>query len=185
MPPRGKIESLPEDTRRWLERALTENGFSGYRELEALLQEKGYFIGRNTINRYGQKLERRMAAIKASTEAAKLIAETARDDQDSRSEAVIALIQGEMLDTIITLQEANEEEVDPADRVALLSKAAKNMATLTRASIVQKRHADDVRRAAREELQREQAAALEQVAKSQGLGEDQVRFWREKVLGIR
>lgn len=33
MAPRSSIDKLPEDVRRWLERALTENGFSGYAEL--------------------------------------------------------------------------------------------------------------------------------------------------------
>jgi hypothetical protein len=33
MAPRSSIDKLPEDVRRWLERALTENGFSGYVEL--------------------------------------------------------------------------------------------------------------------------------------------------------
>ena len=33
MDPRSSVEKLPEDVRRWLERALTENGFSGYAEL--------------------------------------------------------------------------------------------------------------------------------------------------------
>lgn len=33
MVPRSSIEKLPEDVRRWPERALTENGFSGYVEL--------------------------------------------------------------------------------------------------------------------------------------------------------
>ena len=38
---RGKIEGLPEDVRRWLERALTDSGFSGYEALEAMLSERG------------------------------------------------------------------------------------------------------------------------------------------------
>ena len=55
MAPRSSIEKLPEDVRRWLERALTENGFSGYVELETLLREKGYSISKSAIHRYGQK----------------------------------------------------------------------------------------------------------------------------------
>lgn len=49
MAPRSSIEKLPEDVRRWLERALTENGFSGYVELENLLREKGYQIGNSSL----------------------------------------------------------------------------------------------------------------------------------------
>ena len=56
---RSTIEKLPEDVRRWLERALTESGFSGYNELESLLRERGYVISKSAIHRYGQKIERR------------------------------------------------------------------------------------------------------------------------------
>ncbi|WP_334473932.1 phage protein Gp27 family protein, partial [Arsenophonus sp. PmNCSU2021_1] len=51
MAPRSHIEVLPVSVREWLDRALTERNFSGYRELEALLREKGYSIGRAQISR--------------------------------------------------------------------------------------------------------------------------------------
>ena len=37
----------------------------------------------------------------------------------------------------------------------------------------------------REELLREQDANLQKAAVSQGMGEEQIQFWREKVLGIK
>ncbi len=37
---RSSIDSLPKEVRRWLERALTENNFTGYAELESLLKER-------------------------------------------------------------------------------------------------------------------------------------------------
>ena len=64
---RGLVEGLPVDVRHWLERALTESGFSGYEALEAMLAERGYAISKSAIHRYGQKIEKRFAAIKAST----------------------------------------------------------------------------------------------------------------------
>ncbi|MGQ0329788.1 DUF3486 family protein [Citrobacter portucalensis] len=182
---RSTIDKLPEDVRRWLERALNESGFSGYTELETLLRDRGYVISKSAIHRYGQKIERRFGAIRAATEAARMLTEGAADDQDARSEAVIALIQTELFDSIVQLQEAEEGEIDHKDRVALLSKVAKNVATLSRASVNLKKYQADIRREAREELLREQAAALDKAAKAQGLGEDQIRFWREKVLGIQ
>lgn len=182
---RSTIDKLPEDVRRWLERALNESGFSGYTELETLLRDRGYVISKSAIHRYGQKIERRFGAIRAATEAARMLTEGAADDQDARSEAVIALIQTELFDSIVQLQETEEGEIDHKDRVALLSKVAKNVATLSRASVNLKKYQADIRREAREELLREQTAALDKAAKAQGLGEDQIRFWREKVLGIR
>ncbi len=142
---RSTIEKLPEDVRRWLERALTESGFSGYNELESLLRERGYVISKSAIHRYGQKIERRYGAIRAATEAARMLTEGAADDQDARSEAVIALIQTELFESIVQLQEAEEGEVDPKERVALLSKVAKNVATLSRASVNLKKFQSEVR----------------------------------------
>lgn len=177
------VDNLPQAVRVWLDKALVAENFSGYQLLEDELKSRGYSIGKSSIHRYGQKIERRMAAIKASTEAAKMITEGARDDQDARSEAVIALVQTELFETIVNLQEAGDIE-DPAERIALLSSAAKNIATLTRASVTQKRLASDVRKAAREELLREQAAELDKTVQAGGMDEDQAMFWKKKFLGV-
>ena len=44
---------------------------------------------------------------------------------------------------------------------------------------------DEVRRQAREELLKEQDENLKKAAASQGMGDEQIQFWREKVLGIK
>lgn len=179
---RGKIDGLPEDVRRWLERALTESGFSGYEQLEAMLTEKGFSISKSAIHRYGQKIERRFAAIKASTEAARLLTEGAADDQDARSEAVIALVQTEMFESIIALQEAGDEDVDPMERMGLLSKVAKNIASLTQASVRLKKFQSEVREKLSAKLN-----ALEVEAKSgngRAFDAETLRIVREEIYGI-
>lgn len=180
---RSSITALPEDVRRWLERALTEQNFAGYEALEAMLRERGYGISKSAIHRYGQKVERRFAAIKASTEAARIIAEGAADDQDARSEAVIALCQTEIFEAMISLQEAAEvaddEKISPLDRMNAMSKVAKNIATLTRASISQKQYKATVQAKAAEVA--EKAARL---AKQGGLSAKSVTEIRRSILGI-
>lgn len=175
----SSITALPEDVRRWLERALSEQNFSGYEALEAMMRDKGYSISKSAIHRYGQKIERRMAAIKASTEAAKLLTEAAGDDQDARSEAVIALVQTEMFDSIIAIQEADDEELTAADRLGLMSKAAKNIATLARASIAQKQFKTQVQAKAAEVA--DKAARL---ASKGGMSPDAAAEIRKMILGI-
>ena len=184
MPIRGKIEGLPDDVRHWLERALTESNFSGYEALEAMLAERGFSISKSAIHRYGQKIERRFAAIKASTEAARILTEGAADDQDARSEAVIALVQTEMFESIVNLQEAEDEELDPADRIALLSKAAKNIATLARASVNQKKFRLEVQEETRRQLLSEQSKQLEVLQKKGGVTAETQAAIRE-ALGIK
>ena len=127
-----KLAALPEETRQALNRELAARNFSGYEALEDWLRDQGFEISKSAIHRYGQKIERRMQAIKASTEAAKMIVEAAGDDQDARSESVIALVQTEMFDSIIAIQEAGDEDgenkLTPAERLGMMSKAAKNIA---------------------------------------------------------
>ncbi|ECG4947677.1 DUF3486 family protein [Salmonella enterica subsp. enterica serovar Llandoff] len=178
---RSTIDKLPEEVRRWLERALTESGFSGYAELEALMRDKGYLISKSAIHRYGQKIERRFGAIRAATEAARMLTEGAADDQDARSEAVIALIQTELFESIVQLQEAEDEEIDPQVRVALLSKVAKNVATLSRASVNLKKFQQDLREKIAAKMD-----ALEAESKS-GSGRidaETLRRVREEIYGI-
>ncbi|WP_263063027.1 DUF3486 family protein [Dickeya dadantii] len=176
---RSTIDKLPDDVRRWLDRALTDADFSGYQLLETALREKGYSISKSAIHRYGQKIERRFATIKASTEAARLLTEGAADDQDARSEAIIALVQTELFESIVNLQEATEEGLDPAERIGLLSSAAKNIATLARASVNQKKFRLEVQ--ARAEAA---AANIEKIARKGGLSADAVQALRREILGI-
>ncbi|MBG6248253.1 MULTISPECIES: DUF3486 family protein [Symbiopectobacterium] len=176
---RSTIDKLPEEARRWLERALTESGFSGYAELESLLRERGYIISKSAIRRYGQKIEKRFGAIRAATEAARMLTEGAADDQDARSEAVIALIQTELFESIVQLQGADEDEIDPEERVALLSKVAKNVATLSRASVNLKKFQAEVRTKAQQA-----ASNAEKIACKGGLSTDAVQALRREILGI-
>ncbi|MCD7099107.1 DUF3486 family protein [Stenotrophomonas sp. MMGLT7] len=147
MPPPSKIDQLPEDVRAELEQRLISNGFSGYVALSEWLADAGYSIGKSALGVHGQKLERRLAAVRASTEAARLITQAAPDDADDRSNAIISLVQTEIFDAILALQEVAEdgETLDPAARITLLGKAAKNIATLSRASVNRNKWAVEVR----------------------------------------
>jgi len=176
---KSRVSQLPASVRQWLEKALIDRNFSGYAELEALLREQGYVLSRSGIHRYGQQVERRMAAIKASTEASRLITEAAADDKDARSEALHALVQTELFETILNLQEASDEEVDPKERVKLLSAAAKNIATLTRANVTLKRYQAEL-------AIRVQAAANDagKLAIEGGLSPDRAQAIVNRILGV-
>ncbi len=183
MAKRSSVEALPPEVKAWLVSALMEKNFSQYEALEATLQEKGYQISRSAIHRYGQPLQRRLAAIKASTEAARLLTEGAADDQDARSEAVIALVQTELFETLVNLQEATDESIKPEQRVKLLSTAAKNIATLSRASVNLKKYQVEAR-ARLATMTAEAAKKAENLARQGGLTADQAGQIRALILGI-
>lgn len=180
---RSSVEGLPVAVREWLDRALIQGNFSGYEALEAALAERGHQISKSAIHRYGQPLQRRLAAIKASTEAARLLTEGAADDQDARSEAVIALVQTELFESIVNLQEASADEIDPSDRIALLSKVAKNIATLARASVNQKKFRLEVQEETRRQVLEEQSKKLDALQKKGGVTPETRAAIRE-ALGI-
>jgi hypothetical protein len=175
---RSKITRLPGEVRDWLNATLAENNFSGYEQLECELRERGFTIGKSSIHRYGANLERKLSAIKASTEAARLIAQGAPDDADQRSAAVIAMIQTEVFEVLVALQEADAAS-DPMARAKLLSTVAKNVATLSRASVAQKKHEIAIR--AKTQATADRVASL---AKKGGLSAPTVETIKREILGI-
>jgi len=177
MAKRSKISTLPAEVRAWLDKALAEGNFSGYEQLEKLLTDKGFTIGKSSIHRYGQQLEQKLAAVKASTEAARAIAESAPDDADLRSAAVMSLVQTDLFNTMIALQEA--QLADPVDRIKLLAKAAEPIAKLSRAAVNQKKWESEVK------AKIEAAAdAAERIARKGGLSAASVDEIRRSILGI-
>ncbi|TXI34353.1 MAG: DUF3486 family protein [Aquipseudomonas alcaligenes] len=187
---KSSINRLPETIKSYIEGKLAEGRFT----LDELISdlrarfpeqaEEGELPSRAAVHRYGQKLERRLSAIRASTEAAKIIRAQAGDKEDARSEALTAMIQSELFESIMALQEAGDEEMDPAERVGLLATAAKNIATLTRSSVTLKKYQSEAEERARKALLAEQAAELDKTVQAGGMDEDQAMFWRKKFLGV-
>ncbi len=177
MAKRSKIVALPSAVKAWLDRALVDGNFSGYEALEAELKARGYAIGKSSIHRYGTNLERRLSAIKASTQAAAAIAAAAPDDADLRSAAVISLIQTEVFETLVQVQES--EELDPVARMNALSKVAKNIATLTRASVGQKKWELEIR-----EKVKAVADRVARLTKKGGFSAKTADDIRREILGI-
>lgn len=144
MPQPAVIDRFTPEQRHALEQELILRNFKDYDGLVAWAAGFGLEISRSAAHRYGSQIKRKLAAVKASTEAARLIAEAAPDDADLRSAAVISLVQSELFDLMVSLQEAGEAD-DPQQRVALMAKAARGVADLSRASVSQKKWAEQVK----------------------------------------
>ena len=186
---KSSIHRLPAEIKSYIE-AMLATGAQTLNELILDLQERfpaesraGDLPSRSALQRYGSKLDRRLAAIRASTEAAKLIQAQAGDDKDARSEALTALVQTELFEAILALQEADDPEADPAERVGMLSAAAKNIATLTRSSVNLKKFQAEVAENARKQLLEEQRAKLDAMSSKGGVTEETKIAIRE-ALGI-
>lgn len=140
---RPKIDSLPADLKTQLERLLLDKTHGGYMALSAWLKDQGFEISHAAVHRYDQRLQTVMARIKASTEAARLIAQSAPDEADEHSAAVLRMVQSSLFEAMTRVTEA--QDADPADQVKILSQAARAIAEASRASIGQKKWADEVK----------------------------------------
>ncbi len=178
MPKRSTVKSLPKAVKEWLDAALVESNFSGYRELEAELKARGYDISKSAVHRYGQVLERRLAAIKASTEAAKVITQNISDDNASQSTALLEMIQSEILSILVQLEEAEGEENQMA-RLKAMSFLGKNISPLISAGVSLKKYQTEIK--ARAETA---AKEVEKIVKKNGLTEEAADTVRKHILGI-
>jgi hypothetical protein len=178
MPPRSKIDQLPAEVRAEFDRELIARNFSGYVELSEWLAARGFTIGKSAVGVYGLNLQRRLDAIRASTEAARLISQAAPDDADERSNAIISLVQTEIFESLLALQEASEE-TDPAERVTILGKAAKNIAALTRASVARNKWATEVKAKVEAAV-----ADVKKIASQAGISEETMAAIDRRIMGI-
>lgn len=174
---RSKVETLPREVRAWLDKALAENGFAKYELLAAQLTKKGHTISKSSLHRHGEKLEKRMAAVSASTSAARAIAESLPDDSGDLNSAVMSMVQSDIFSALVDLQEVTD--LPPAEKLVLMSKVGRTLAPMVGASIRLKKFAEDVR--TRAQAAADKAAKL---AIKGGLSKATAEDIRREILGI-
>lgn len=177
MPPPSKIDLLPDDVRSELDERIVANGFGGYVALADWLAERGYEIGKSTLGLHGKRLERHIANIRASTQAAVALEEAARDDTDARSNAIYAQFQSGIFDALTALADA-EQEVDPVKKLALFTSAGKDFAAIGRGNIARQRWASEVR--ARLDAA---VADVRKLAEGAGVSEETVQAMERRLQG--
>jgi hypothetical protein len=184
MPPVGKIASLPEDLRAWLHKAIVERGFGDIlgltEELNALCKEGGVAItiGKSAVGEESKRVKRAQEAIKATTEAARLIAETSPDEADHRSAAAMAIVQSEVFDLLLQIRET-DDMTDPLARLDAMGDAALALSRMSRSRVNQAKWAAEVE--ARVKAVAEKAA---RIAKKGGADAKTISEIRAQILGI-
>lgn len=184
MPPVGKIAQLPPELREWLHQTFVKRAFGSIEaiteELNTLMKEAGVAItiGKSAVGAESQRVRRAQEAIKATTEAAKLIAESSADAGDNRSAASMAIVQGEVFNLLLQIRES-EEEQDPVARLGVMNEAALGLSRLSRARVNQARWADEL------ELRAKAVAdKVSKLAKKGGMDAKTVAEIRANILGI-
>lgn len=181
---KSAITRLPTEQRAYVERLLREDRLT----LDGMIADlQARFpatpaadLSRSSLHRYAKgfaELTGRMREIDRAAEA--LVGELG-EGIGEKSGALLAQAVT-TLATNVALR-AQENDDITVDEVRKLAVAAKNALDTRRLSM---RERQALRQEAREELQREQSARLDDTARAQGMDEDQVQFWRQKVLGIQ
>lgn len=184
MPPRGKIATLPADLRQWLHQTFVERAFGDIEaiteELNQLMKQGGVAIsiGKSAVGVESQRVKRAQEAIRATTEAAKVIAESSADPGDNRSAAAMAIVQSEVFELLLQIREAGDEE-DPIARLGVMNEAALGLSRLSRARVNQAKWADELD--ARAKTAADKVAKL---AKKGGMSAATVAEIRTSILGI-
>jgi len=173
MPRPSKIATLPADVQQRLDARLIAQGFAGYHALSAWLSEEGYQISHAAVHRHGQALERRIAQIDASTQAARALMAHDPDAEGNLAAASIKLAQSRMFDFLMAA-----EAGDPREMTA----AARALADLGRATVTINRERERVlTKAAEVAVKSAQKAAR---ASGHELPKDALLTIRRDVYGI-
>ena len=141
MPRVGNIETLlPKDVRDWLDQSLIGRQFSVYRQLEQELKARGYNISKTAIHRYGKAYAKSLDNIRIAREQAKAIVETASDDAECISEALIRLVQEKLYAALVNF-EPNPDDLN-------LLTLAKAVAEIAKSSLLHRRFLDEAQKKA-------------------------------------
>lgn len=182
---KSSISRLQPEVRSYIEGQLAEGRLTFEELIDDVkarfpeLDKAGGLPSWSAVQRHSQKMERRLSAIRASTDASKIICAQAGDNEDARSEALTSLIQTALFESILNMKESEDTGVDAKNRIGILSKVAKDIATLTRSSVLLKQFQATIR-------ERAQVAAADSVkiTKKAGLSDELAAEIRRKILGI-
>ena len=167
MPARSKVMTLPAEVRKRLDALLIERGFSGYAELADWLTDQGHPMSHMAVHRYGAKLERQIAKVRASTEMATALVEATPDDAGAMADAALRLVQDRMFEFLLEAE---------GDDLKALSNAAKAVAAAA--------HASARIRTERRKVLSETKKAVEKVARQKGLTTDTAAAIRAAIEGV-
>ena len=178
---RSKIRRLAPDVRQAIERMLREDQLT-LAEMIAELERR--FPGeelpsKSGLHRYQVGLEEMMGRMREIDAAARVVVAELGESPDEKAGALLA----QSITTLATHAALSAQQRDDVsiEEVRKLARAA-SYAMDARVKSRQEREA--IRAAAREELLREQKAALEKAVKTGGLSAETSEDFRRKILGV-
>jgi len=130
------VAKLPREIRDELNRRLVDGSFANYGSLSVWLRKQGYNFSLKTISKYGDKLERRLEAVRLATAQAREVVEATGGDDDKMNEALRRLVQQHLFAVLV--------ELSPDPKHQNLNSIARSVAEMGRASIMQKKFMEEM-----------------------------------------
>lgn len=179
---KSSIERSPEEVRATIDSLIRKGRFT-LAEIRAYVAEKHgpeHVPSKSALGRYSVAQEAMLEKMRGIDAAARVVVEELGESPDDRAGAL--LVQSiTTLATDAALRAQLEGEEPSIEEVRKLARAARDVIS-ARSQNLKERQA--IERTARERLQREQAESLDKIAAERGMDADQVKFWRERFLGI-
>lgn len=179
---KSTIDQRSEAFRKHVFRSLRENRLT-LEELRAELEAEfpdEPTPSRSALGRHRASVEEMITHEREMAAAAEALVGELGEDFDAKSGALLAQAVTTLTSRYAMGKLQSGAEMDIAD-VLDLARAAKTAQEARSLNLKERR---EVERMAREKLLAEQDEKLKHAAKAQGMTEDQVDFWRRKVLGI-
>ena len=168
----SSIDTLPAETRAWLEGELIQRNFTSYTDLTNLLRQQGLEISRSAVGRYAKRLKERVANYRDKADMVKSLAGVFEDDAP-------AIMQGAMGTAVTAVLDAIEEGEYNQGKESL-SSLVKALPALGKGFRDAEQH--KIEQAARRKTIDEAAQVGQEAAIAAGLDDQQAKFWREKFL---
>jgi hypothetical protein len=178
----SSIDRLPEDIRKQLQALLRDprvTQLDATRRINAILAEQGHAetISKSAVNRYAVRMDKIGARIRQSREIAQMwIGRLGAEPQGEVGKLLNEMVRNLAFEATTEMLDG-EAPVEPK----MLKDLAIAIERLERAASENVKREEEIRKKALEEA----ADRAGDAARAQGMDDDQARFWREKVLGVR
>lgn len=181
MPKPKKVDLLPEEIKKELDRELIARGFADYEELSAWLAGKGYGISKSALHRYGSEFKENLEKMQVVAHQTRAIIEAFPDEEDIAAQALSRLSQTQMFNLLqgMDIQNIQQDLNYGDDAVSKYTKLIGAMTKLNQGSLNIKKYADEVKSRAKKAAQE-----ISDRARKGGLSDTAVENIRSQILGI-
>lgn len=158
-------------------------------KINELIEDRdGEPVTKSAVNRYKLSIDQVGAAIRESREMAEIwIGKLGAAPQSKVANMTSEIIRNSLIDLSLAIQKITMGEDDPdviAGAVKMVRDLAISHEKLEKAVSETTERDARIKELARKEALEEAAQNAESAARAQGMDEDQVTFWRNKVLGV-